>query len=40
VGPMVGLGPRGIDRRLDITFGRVPTKAVLYLGHARLPALA
>jgi 2-polyprenyl-6-hydroxyphenyl methylase/3-demethylubiquinone-9 3-methyltransferase len=38
VGPMVGLGPRGLDRRFDITFGRVPTKAVLYLGHARLGA--
>ena len=36
VGPMVGLGPRGLDGRLDITFGRVPTKAILYLGHARL----
>jgi 2-polyprenyl-6-hydroxyphenyl methylase/3-demethylubiquinone-9 3-methyltransferase len=36
VGPMTGLGPRGLDRRLDITFGRVPTTAILYAGHARL----
>lgn len=36
VGPMVGLGPRGLDRRLDVTFGRVPSRAVLYMGHARL----
>lgn len=35
VGRMVGLGPRGLDRRLDITFGRVPTTAILYAGHAR-----
>ena len=34
VGRMTGLGPRGIDRRLDVTFGRVPTTAILYLGHA------
>ena len=36
VGPMTGLGPRGLNRKLDITFGRVPTKAILYIGHARL----
>jgi 2-polyprenyl-6-hydroxyphenyl methylase / 3-demethylubiquinone-9 3-methyltransferase len=35
MGPMTGLGPRGLDRNLDITFGRVPTKAILYIGHAR-----
>jgi 2-polyprenyl-6-hydroxyphenyl methylase/3-demethylubiquinone-9 3-methyltransferase len=40
VGPMLGLGPRGFDRRLDITFGPVPSKAILYLGHARLAATA
>ena len=34
VGRMTGLGPRGLDAKLDITFGRVPTKAILYLGHA------
>lgn len=35
VGRMAGLGPRGLDRRLDITFGSVPTTAILYVGHAR-----
>ena len=40
VGRMVGLGPRGLDGRLDITFGRVPSKAILYLGHARVAAAA
>ena len=34
--PGHGLGPRGLNRQLDITFGRVPSKAILYLGHARL----
>ncbi len=38
VGPMTGLGPRGLNRRLDITFGPVPTKSILYAGHARLAA--
>ena len=36
VGPMTGLGPRGLNHKLDITFGRVPSNAILYLGHARL----
>ncbi|RYH01942.1 3-demethylubiquinone-9 3-O-methyltransferase [Salipiger sp. IMCC34102] len=30
-----GLGPRGVTRRLDPSFGRVPTKAVIYMGVAR-----
>jgi 2-polyprenyl-6-hydroxyphenyl methylase/3-demethylubiquinone-9 3-methyltransferase len=34
-GPMTGLGPRGITRRGDPTFGRLPVKAVLYMGTAR-----
>ena len=37
VGPMVGLGPVGLDRRLDVTFGRLPTLAISYMGHARAP---
>ena len=36
VGPMAGFGPRGVDRRLDPTFGPLPTTAVQYLGSARL----
>ncbi len=31
-----GLGPRGINRRLDIVFGRLPGKQIMYMGHARL----
>lgn len=33
MGPITGLGPRGIDRRGDPVFGRLPTTAVLYIGH-------
>jgi 2-polyprenyl-6-hydroxyphenyl methylase/3-demethylubiquinone-9 3-methyltransferase len=36
VGPFVGLGPRGLNRRLDFTFGRLPSVSILYMGHARL----
>ncbi len=36
VGPFVGLGPNGINRRLDLTFGRLPTQAIMYAGHASL----
>ena len=36
-GPQTGLGPRGINRRGDFTFGPLPFKAVIYLGLARLP---
>jgi len=35
VGPLVGLGPRGLDRRLDFTFGRLPSVRIMYAGHAR-----
>ncbi len=34
-GAMTGLGPRGINRRFDLTFGPLPVKAVLYMGTAR-----
>jgi 2-polyprenyl-6-hydroxyphenyl methylase/3-demethylubiquinone-9 3-methyltransferase len=37
VGRMVGLGPVGLDRRLDFTFGRLPTLALSYMGHAMAP---
>lgn len=37
VGPVVGLGPRGLDRRLDFTFGRLPSVQLMYLGHACAP---
>jgi 2-polyprenyl-6-hydroxyphenyl methylase/3-demethylubiquinone-9 3-methyltransferase len=35
VGPIVGLAPVGIDRRLDFTFGRFPSTQIMYMGHAR-----
>ncbi len=34
-GPITGLGPRGINRRFDLTFGRLPLTAILYMGTAR-----
>jgi 2-polyprenyl-6-hydroxyphenyl methylase/3-demethylubiquinone-9 3-methyltransferase len=37
-GAMTGLGPRGIDRRFDLTFGPLPLRAILYMGIARKPA--
>lgn len=37
-GPMTGLGPRGINRRLDLTFGPLPLTAILYMGLADKPA--
>jgi 2-polyprenyl-6-hydroxyphenyl methylase/3-demethylubiquinone-9 3-methyltransferase len=33
-GRFTGLGPRGINRRFDLTFGPLPLTAVLYMGHA------
>ena len=32
-----GLGPCGVNRRLDLTFGPLPMTAILYMGHARKP---
>lgn len=37
VGPMTGLGPRGMNRRGDFTFGRVPGALIIYMGTARAP---
>ena len=37
-GATTGLGPRGISRRLDLTFGPLPLTAILYMGIARKPA--
>jgi 2-polyprenyl-6-hydroxyphenyl methylase/3-demethylubiquinone-9 3-methyltransferase len=36
-GPMTGLGPRGVNRRLDLTFGPLPLTTILYMGLARKP---
>ncbi len=35
LGPIAGLGPRGLNRRLDFTFGPVPTAGIMYISHAR-----
>jgi 2-polyprenyl-6-hydroxyphenyl methylase/3-demethylubiquinone-9 3-methyltransferase len=32
--PVTGLGPNGLNKRFDVTFGRLPTVALMYLGHA------
>ena len=37
VGQIVGLGPCGLNRRLDFTFGRLPSVQIMYAGHARAP---
>jgi len=39
-GPMTGLGPRGINRRGDPVFGRLPLRSVLYMGTASKPEAA
>ena len=36
VGRFAGFGPRWLNRRLDLTFGRLPGTAVQYLGHAQV----
>lgn len=33
-GRFTGLGPRGINRRLDLTFGPLPLTAIIYMGVA------
>ncbi|CAN5485254.1 hypothetical protein BH10PSE7_BH10PSE7_15870 [soil metagenome] len=39
VSDFAGLGPRGLNGRLDFVFGRLPSTAILYIGHAmRLPS--
>ena len=37
-GRFTGLGPRGINRRFDLTFGTLPLTAILYMGAARKSA--
>lgn len=39
-GSITGLGPRGLDRRFDLTFGPLPLTAILYMGLVRKPAQA
>ena len=40
VGSLTGLGPRGVTPRGDLTFGRLPTTAILYMGTATLSGAA
>lgn len=35
VGKLTGLGPRGLSRKGDFTFGRLPGTAIIYMGTAR-----
>jgi 2-polyprenyl-6-hydroxyphenyl methylase/3-demethylubiquinone-9 3-methyltransferase len=39
-GKFTGLGPRGVNRRLDLIFGPLPMTAILYMGTARKPKVA
>ncbi len=39
-GAITGLGPRGINRHLDLTFGPLPLTAILYMGTARKPVIS
>ncbi|MEM0900805.1 MAG: bifunctional 2-polyprenyl-6-hydroxyphenol methylase/3-demethylubiquinol 3-O-methyltransferase UbiG [Pseudomonadota bacterium] len=34
-GKITGLGPAGINGKLDFTFGTLPMTAILYIGHAK-----
>jgi 2-polyprenyl-6-hydroxyphenyl methylase / 3-demethylubiquinone-9 3-methyltransferase len=38
-GPFTGLGPRGLNRRGDPVFGRLPLMTILYMGTARKPLI-
>jgi 2-polyprenyl-6-hydroxyphenyl methylase/3-demethylubiquinone-9 3-methyltransferase len=37
-GPITGLAPRGLNRRLDLTFGPLPLTTIIYMGVARKPS--
>ena len=37
VGRFTGLGPRGLTRKFDPTFGPLPFTAIIYMGHATAP---
>jgi ubiquinone biosynthesis O-methyltransferase len=34
IASLAGIGPRGLNRRFDVTFGPLPTTAIAYIGHA------
>jgi 2-polyprenyl-6-hydroxyphenyl methylase/3-demethylubiquinone-9 3-methyltransferase len=35
VSDFTGLGPRGLNRKLDFVFGTLPSTIIMYMGHAR-----
>jgi 2-polyprenyl-6-hydroxyphenyl methylase/3-demethylubiquinone-9 3-methyltransferase len=35
VSDFTGLGPRGLNRKLDFVFGTLPSTMIMYMGHAR-----
>jgi len=39
-GPQTGLGPRGLNSRLDFTFGPLPFRTIIYMGTAWLPDIS
>jgi len=36
VSGFTGLGPRGVNSKLDFVFGGLPSTLILYMGHATL----
>ena len=36
IGKLLGLGPIGINKRLDFTFGILPSLSIMYMGHAAI----
>jgi 2-polyprenyl-6-hydroxyphenyl methylase/3-demethylubiquinone-9 3-methyltransferase len=38
VSDFTGLGPRGLNRKLDFIFGKLPSTMIMYMGHARRDA--
>jgi len=35
VSEFTGLGPRGLNRKLDFVFGALPSTMIMYMGHSR-----
>ena len=36
VSDFAGLGPRGLNRKLDFVFGLLPSTSIMYMGQATL----
>jgi ubiquinone biosynthesis O-methyltransferase len=39
VSQFVGLGPKGLNRKLDFVFGTLPSTSIMYMGHAQRKSL-